>query len=80
MKWRDYQDLLPGGASLLRLAAWVRLYVGDELGWEAKLVLHAQEVPGVCLGQQGFLGWSCWLQTQRPQKDPDELVLAPLVA
>ncbi len=80
MPYQDYLALLPGGASLSRLAAWVRLYVGDELGWEVQLVLRAQDVQPVCLGQRGYLGWSCWLQTQRPSRDPDDLVLRPLVA
>jgi type VI secretion system protein ImpH len=80
MTYQDYMALIPGGASLSRVAAWVRFYLGDELGWEVQLVLHAQEVRPVCLGQQGRLGWSCWLHTECPPKDPDDLVLTPSVA
>lgn len=79
MSYQDYQALLPGGAALARVAAWVRLYVGDELGCQVQLVLRAHEVPGLCLGQQGFLGWSCWLPRQDRRQNPDDLILTSLV-
>jgi type VI secretion system protein ImpH len=76
MGYAQYEDLLPGGQGMQELAAWARFYVGDELGWETRLVLDRHEVPAVSLGRSGRLGWSCWLNTRRPQKDPDDLVLA----
>ena len=75
MGYAQYEALLPGGNGLQRLAAWVRFYVGDELGWEAQLVLDRHEVPAVCLGRHGRLGWSCWLNARQLQKNPDDLVL-----
>jgi len=75
MSYAQYEALLPGGAGLRQLAAWVRLYVGDELGWEAQLVLDRHEIPAASLGRCGRLGWSCWLKARHPQKDGDDLVL-----
>jgi len=75
MSSAQYEVLLPGGDGLRQLAAWVRLYVGDELGWDVQLVLDRREIPVVSLGRQGRLGWSCWLRPRHPQKDADNLVL-----
>ena len=58
-----YRRLLPGGASLARLAAAVRGYAGDALDWDVNLVLRAEEVPparlgtrDAILGQLAFMG------------------------
>jgi type VI secretion system protein ImpH len=75
MSYAQYEALLPGGEGLRQLAAWVRLYVGDELGWEVQLVLDRREIPAASLGRRGRLGWSCWLQTRPPWEDADDLVV-----
>ena len=74
----DYQRMLPGGISLLRLLALVRNYLGDEFDWDVQLILHRSEVQPACLGAFGQLGWTTWLQGPLPQKDPDELYLNPM--
>ena len=38
----QFQRMLPGGASLPKLAALVRNYVGDELRWDLRLILEEQ--------------------------------------
>jgi type VI secretion system protein ImpH len=80
MHFSEYQRMLPGGDSIRRLIAWVKNYVGDELSWEAQLILTAKEVPGVCLGKMGQLGWSTWLKSREFEKDADDLVLRAFVA
>jgi type VI secretion system protein ImpH len=77
MSYAQYEAMLPGGNGMQRLAAWVRFYIGDELGWEVQLVLDKSEVLAVSLGRRGLLGWSCWLNTCHPRKDLDDLVLRP---
>jgi type VI secretion system protein ImpH len=72
----DYERLLPTGGSFLRLRAWLRNALGDELSWEVQLVLRAGEVPPTRLGGFGRLGWSVWLQSAPPEKDADKLVLS----
>ena len=63
MRLVDYERLLPGGDDLVRLQAVVRNYVGDEMSWDANLVLAGTEVPRITLGCQGRLGWTTWLGT-----------------
>ena len=76
----DYERMLPGGDSLMRLVAWVRQYVGDELAWDVQLVLRKDEVPSAQLGTTGRLGWSTWMITRPPATDADDLVLRPFAA
>jgi type VI secretion system protein ImpH len=73
----DYQRLLPGGDSLRRLIAWVRDYVGDELEWDANLVLKQAEVPPLQLGKIGQLGWTTWITSRPLTRDADDLCLNP---
>jgi type VI secretion system protein ImpH len=73
----EYQRMLPGGRSLRRLVAWVKNYVGDELEWDARLVLKKEEVPQTRLGKLGQIGWTTWLHTKPVKKDADDLVLRP---
>jgi len=74
----DYERMLPGGDSLERLVAWVRNYTGDELEWDVRLVLKAEEVPQIQLGTLGRVGWSTWLRTKPFESDAEDLVLRPL--
>jgi type VI secretion system protein ImpH len=80
MKFADYERMLPGGDSLVRLVDWVRNYIGDELEWDAQLVLRKEEIPKTCLGQLGRLGWSTWTLSRPPTRDADDLVLRPFAA
>jgi type VI secretion system protein ImpH len=76
----DYERMLPGGRSLVRLAAWVRNYTADELSWDLQLVLKKEEVPKTHMGTYGRLGWTTWLQSQPFDRDADDLVLRPSAA
>ena len=87
-----YLSLLPGGKALAQLTAIVRNYVGDELVWDAQLVLKKQEVPAElalgepnvphvsCLGGGAHLGWSMWLGPRPGESDADDLTLNPFFA
>jgi type VI secretion system protein ImpH len=80
MSLADYQRLLPGGASLERLQAFVKNYIGEELDWDLHLILQQDEVPRTELGMAGSLGWTSWLVSEQPQADADDLVLQPQAA
>jgi type VI secretion system protein ImpH len=80
MNFTDYQRLLPGGASLARLEAIVKNYVGLELDWDLHLVLEEREVPMAQLGSLGQLGWTTWLISEPRQGDAADLVLSPQAA
>jgi type VI secretion system protein ImpH len=71
----DYLRLLPGGSSLHKLIPIVRNYAGDVLVWDVNLVLRAEEVPPLRLGQQGRLGWTTWLMPRRQATDAADLFL-----
>jgi type VI secretion system protein ImpH len=75
MDFDTYRKLLPDGASLKRLEAWVRNYIGDELAWDLQLVLRADEVPQTRLGMVGQLGWSSWAHSGSAGADRDDLTL-----
>lgn len=81
MKLADYVRFLPspapGGSAFRRLRSWIRSYCGDQFFWDVQLILEACEVPAICLGQSGQLGWSTWLKTQPFLRDADELILQP---
>jgi type VI secretion system protein ImpH len=72
----DYQPKQPG---LVRLAQYVRTYVGVELDFDVQLVLRAAEVPQTVIGGSdgglGRLGWSTWLLSRPPAQDAEDVVL-----
>ena len=76
MSLADYQRLLPGGDSLVRLIAVVRNYVGDAMLWDLNLVLKQEEVPAIRLGESGRLGWTTWLTSRPLARDGDDLFLS----
>ncbi len=77
MKLADLLRLLPSQASFKRLKTWVRNYSGDELFWDVQYVLLADEVPGTQLGSGGFLGWTTWINTRKPDRNAEDLLIDP---
>ena len=76
LDYADYQRLLPGGASMRRLVAWVRNYAGTVLDWDVRLVLKRQQVPACKLGGMK-LGWTTYLSSVPAQRNPDQLLINP---
>ena len=74
---QQYEDFLPAGKSFPALVASVRNYLGLELLWELRLQLRGTEKPAVCLGKQGVLGWTSWLESDRQEPVVDDLILQP---
>ena len=71
----NYERLLPGGLSFHRLVPIIRNYAGDQLVWDISLILRAEEVPDLRLGQQGRLGWTTWLKPRRATTPAADLFL-----
>lgn len=71
----EYESFLPTGAAYPVLVAAVRNYLGLELLWEVRLQLKGTEKPVTCLGKQGALGWTSWLQTEQRKDVVADLVL-----
>lgn len=73
----QFQRMLPGGASLPKLAALVRNYIGDELQWDLRLFLEDKvEEPWHLGGSR--LSWTTWLGRSASGRRED-LVLDPQV-
>jgi type VI secretion system protein ImpH len=68
-----YLDFLPSGRARAPLRDWMRQLTGEELAWDAQLVLRKEEVPPTRLGaRQGNaprLGWVSWLGTRPRTRD-----------
>jgi len=58
---RDFQSFLPGAGRLQALAALVRMYVGDELGWDVRLRHDSEQRQPLRLGQGSRIGYNSWL-------------------
>lgn len=80
----QYRDFLPVGRARPALRGWMRQLLGDELEWDAQLVLRREEVPPTRLGapQAGLggnaprLGWVSWLGSRPRTRDAVDLRLA----
>lgn len=85
----QYLTLLPGASDLAKLVAIVRNYMGDELVWDAQLILKSRQVPSeLALGVtkeanstnmngEARLGWSMWLGPRSNDQDANDLMLNP---
>jgi len=71
----QYESFLPGGATLMKLVDWVRLYLCFELDWDVRLLLKEQEVPSLTLGGRQQLGWTTWLGRRPRHTHADDLLL-----
>lgn len=77
---RDTFDrLLPGGDLRRELAALVRFHGQDQFEFELRLILRAEDIRGVRLGEAdespARLGWGSWLASRPRTRDGDETVL-----
>jgi type VI secretion system protein ImpH len=75
--YADYQRFMPGGESLRRLRDWAHNYVGLHLDWDLRLVLEKEQVPPLRLGGATRMGWSTWLASTAPTRDPDQMLIRP---
>jgi type VI secretion system protein ImpH len=73
----QYESFLPGGAPLMTLVAWVRMYLCFELDWDVRLLLKHDEVPRMKLGGRARLGWTSWLGRRRSAAAASDLHLDP---
>ncbi|OYP35790.1 type VI secretion system baseplate subunit TssG [Rhodopirellula sp. MGV] len=74
VNWQEFVNMLPGGRSLDRLSALVKNFIGEELAWDLRLILHKDETPSWQLGQ-AQLGETIWMDNEGVQHDPDDLLI-----
>lgn len=75
-----YRAFLPDGAKFRALRDLVRLAAGAEYDLELRLRARRQDVRGLRLAgprtKGEHLGWTSWLATHEPERDPDDVVIS----
>jgi type VI secretion system protein ImpH len=73
----QFAAFLPTGPAHAELRELARLFSGDEVDFEVRLVLKRDEVPRCVLGGEdaGALGWTTWLRTAPLAHDADDTTL-----
>jgi type VI secretion system protein ImpH len=77
--YNAFLAFLPYGQGTRRLRSIVDSYIGLELSWDVQLKLKKDQVKPFILGRQGHLGWTSWLNSRRPTRDADQLVVDPVL-
>ena len=76
----QYRDFLPIGSARPVLQQWMQQLLGDELEWDAQLVLRKEEVPATRLGgvrgNAPRLGWVAWLGERARTRDAADVRIA----
>lgn len=76
---RRYDEFLPGGRHHEPLREITRFFGRGQYDFEVRLILAADEVPGVVLdsgeGESQPLGWCTWIRTEPRGRDADETIL-----
>lgn len=70
-------QLLPGGAGMRRLTAWVAQYAGLALDWDVNVIVRKEARPSLRLGAGARLGWTSWVGNREPVQDDRQLRFAP---
>lgn len=84
----QYRMFLPIGEARTGLSRWMQQLLGDELHWDAQLILQQEEVPPTRLGAHRGgnaprLGWVSWLGSRPRSRDAADVRIdgdAPLVS
>jgi type VI secretion system protein ImpH len=75
----QYLDFLPGGAAHKSLCSLVKIYSGEQLDFEAQLVLKRDDVPACELGKETNaapqLGWVTWMKSVPLGRDPGDAII-----
>lgn len=61
MSLEQFESFLPNGPNHRRLHDWMDFYTRRQFYWNAVFILKKEEVPKICLGRGGRLGYTSWL-------------------
>jgi type VI secretion system protein ImpH len=79
LRFTEFQAFLPNGTAYNPMKSIIRFMVGEELDFDAQLILKAKEVPGTILTTRArrrpMLGWTSFLKTKPFKKDDEQVVL-----
>jgi type VI secretion system protein ImpH len=76
----QFARFIPGSPTARRLAHWIRAYLGDELYWDAEIILRREDVSLTRLGRADSgigsrLGWTSWILSKPSPEDRSDLLL-----
>lgn len=72
MTLAQFRGFLPGEGCHQRLHDWVAFYTRRQYYWKAVILLKKEEVPKICLGRTGQLGYTSWLGILPFRHDPGD--------
>jgi type VI secretion system protein ImpH len=74
----EYDGFLPGGESYTALQEITRFFSDGQFDFEAQLILHHDDVPGIVLGAEEDesppLGWCTWIRTRPFSRHANETI------
>jgi len=80
LSFEQYRMFLPTGNARPVLQRWMQQLLGDELEWDAELVLEKKQVPatrlGAAKGNGPRLGWVSWLGERARSADAADVRIA----
>lgn len=72
MSLEQLETFLPGGSCHRSLHDWIDFYTRRQFYWQATLILKKEEVPKICLGRNGRLGYTSWLASRPFEYHPQD--------
>jgi type VI secretion system protein ImpH len=79
LKLEQYLDFLPGRRGNQSLRALTQFFSGNEIDFEAQLILEKDEVPPCELGREDstapMLGWLTWAKSKPLERDANQTIL-----
>ena len=77
LSWQEFSRFLPDGKAFRPMVEMTRYFVGQEFDFDLQLVLRADQVPSVRLGDKhARLGYSAWLKTHPFTCDADQVLFS----
>lgn len=61
MSLLQFESFLPASSNHRRLHDWIDFYTRRQYYWNTIIILKKEEVPKICLGRSGRLGYTSWL-------------------
>jgi type VI secretion system protein ImpH len=69
---QQFSAFLPGASCHRRLHDWIDFYTSRQYYWKVVVLLKKEEVPKICLGRSGQLGYTSWLGSLPFTHDPGD--------
>ena len=77
MTREQFFRLLPDQSGHRSLSAFVRNYLGEQLLWDARLILKKEEVPRTRIGSSARIGLTTWMRKHELSQDATDVRIKP---